>query len=129
MIEVALGGDDTPDVWEDELRSLLRWLRDDDGLARQLEGHMRAGKAPEPGHMGTGFDVLQLALGSGLSAGSLAVSVLQWRDALRGSRPTITLRRGDITVEIPAQGDVDTDLLARVIRLLDGEAESDGPAS
>jgi hypothetical protein len=130
VIEVALSGDDRPDGWEDELRSLLRWLREDEGLARQAEGRIHAGTAPESGHMGTAFDILQLTLGSGLSAGSLAVSFLQWRDARRGNRLIITLRRGDTTVEIPAEGDVDAALLARVIGLVeDRETQSDGPAS
>ncbi|MCZ0996207.1 caspase family protein [Streptomyces noursei] len=71
---------------EEELRSLMRWLHEDEGLHRQVRGTLTASRGPRPGEMGLGFDLLQLALGTAVSGGSLAVSVLQWRDARRRAR-------------------------------------------
>ncbi|MEK8173249.1 hypothetical protein NKH77_43100 [Streptomyces sp. M19] len=78
--------------------------------------------------MGTGFDILQLALGSGLSTGALVVSVLQWRDARR-TRPALTLRRGAVEVIIPADEPVDGETVRRAIAMLDGETGGDDPAA
>ncbi|MFH8367089.1 hypothetical protein [Streptomyces sp. NPDC018031] len=102
---------------EDELRSLLRWLRQDESLDRLVHGRVAGEGAPVPGAMGTGFDVLQLVLGSGLSAGALAVSILQWRDARR-TRPVLTLRRGALEVRLPADGSADAETVRRVVALL-----------
>lgn len=48
-------------------------------------GTLRSSGPPRSDHMGLGFDILQLALASGFSAGSLAVSIAAWLDARRGS--------------------------------------------
>ncbi|MCK7625929.1 hypothetical protein MUU72_22975 [Streptomyces sp. RS10V-4] len=109
---------------EAELRSLLQWLRNDEELRRQVGGTLAAGRAPRPGEMGLGFDLLQLAVTTAVSAGSLAVSILQWRDSRRRA-PGLTLRsRGvEIRIERGAPGDAET--VRRIIALLDGTA---GPA-
>jgi Effector Associated Constant Component 1 len=118
---------------EDDLRSLLRWVRADETLERRVDG--RIGEAASASvfvsevdfaaevdlssaseRMGLAFDVLQLTLGSGISLGALAVSVMQWREARgRGRGPVVVLRRGDIEVEVPASGDVDAAVLAAVL--------------
>ncbi|SEG73472.1 hypothetical protein SAMN05216223_109118 [Actinacidiphila yanglinensis] len=102
---------------EDDLRSLLRWLREDENLAGRADGRVRDGTPPQPGRMGTAFDILQLVIGSGLSAAALVVSVLQWRDA-RHREPAITLRRGGMTVEIPSASEVNAAVLTRAVELL-----------
>ena len=111
---------------EDALRSLLRWLRED----KTLGGALRGGIAPaEPaaGHMGAGaFDILQLALGSGLSVAALVVSVLQWQSA-RTRAPALTLSRGGVKVEVTAEGARDPETLRRVVDLLDGQAAAVAP--
>ncbi|MEV7214570.1 hypothetical protein AB0O31_15935 [Kitasatospora cineracea] len=95
-------GDDT----EDALRSLLRWIGNDDELSRTVRARVvtggPAGEPTGPRQMGGGtFDVVQLLVSSALSAGALSVSVLQWREARR--RPTaLVLRRGTLELEIPA---------------------------
>jgi hypothetical protein len=114
-----------PGAAEDDLRSLLRWLRADETLAGLSAGRIRDGGPPQPGAMGLAFDVLQLTIGSGLSAGALAVSVAQWRDARRRP-PGITLRRGRTTVEIPATGPVDVVALTRALQVL-GAQPADVP--
>ncbi|MDT0342432.1 effector-associated constant component EACC1 [Streptomyces litchfieldiae] len=128
-IHVVAGGH--PDGAEEDLRSLRNWLAADESLRREVRASLTASGPAPAGAMGIGFDILQLAIGSGLSAGALAVSVLQWRDSRR-NRPGLVLRRGAIEVEIPADG-VHPDTLERVIALLDqdpdGPAGGDGSAS
>jgi len=108
---------------EDELRSLLRWLREDETL--DVHGRIGADSAPAAGHMGVGFDLLQLTVGSGLSAASLVVSVLQWQ-AARRQAPAVTLRRGDVEVVLTARAARDEETLRGIIGLLDAQP---GPES
>lgn len=115
-IEVSLAAV-VPDNAEDDLRSLLRWLREDESLKGQVRGRIRDSASPMPGSMGTVFDIVQLTIGSGLSVGSLVVSFLQWRDA-RSHPPGITLRHGRTTVEISATGEIDADSLTRALQFL-----------
>ncbi|MFJ4471228.1 hypothetical protein ACIP2X_27620 [Streptomyces sp. NPDC089424] len=111
---VELG--DSPQA-EDDLRSLRRWLHDDE----VVDGHARvaAGAPPALGAMGgTGFDALQLALGSGLSTASLVVSVLQWQTARRGA-PAVTLRRGGVEVLLTKEMARDQEAVRGLVELLD----------
>ncbi|GGU69417.1 hypothetical protein GCM10010211_38680 [Streptomyces albospinus] len=110
---------------EDELRSLLEWLHEDEGLHRQVRGRLAASRGPQPGEMGLGFDLLQLAVGTAVSGGSLAVSVLQWRDARRRT-PELTLRVGEIEVRIPPGAARDPETLDRIAALLDRPQEPGG---
>lgn len=118
-LTITAAGGDT----EEELRSLLRWLHADETLTRDVRGELGSSVPPAPGHMTGGlFDLLQLAIGSGLSAGALAVSLLQWRDSRRRA-PLLTLRRGAVEVEIGAGADDET--VRRIVALLGQEP---GPA-
>lgn len=129
-LEVRVAVTGQPDGGEDELRSLLRWLRADETLRYDVRGRLTAGTAPAPGSMGAAFDVLQLLIGSGLSAGALAVSVLQWRDSRR-RRPGLVLRRGPVEVEISPDA-AGSELAERVTALMIRETDGlpdDEPAS
>ncbi|MEU8653319.1 hypothetical protein [Streptomyces sp. NPDC048737] len=108
---------------EDDLRSLLRWLRADDtaGVRARL-----ATAPPPPGGMGTGFDVLQFAVSGGLSAASLVVSVLQWQASLHRA-PAVTLRRGDVEVLLTARAVRDERTVRRLVALLDGDTAPAAP--
>ncbi|MFI9253032.1 hypothetical protein [Streptomyces sp. NPDC053069] len=108
---------------EDDLRSLLRWLRSDEALA--VRGRAGSSARPAPGGMGAGFDILQLALGTGLSAGSLVVSVLQWQAARRHA-PAVTLRRGEVEVVLAPRAARDEETLRRIVELLDGISPDGG---
>ncbi|MGW5663957.1 effector-associated constant component EACC1 [Streptomyces sp. NPDC003758] len=108
-IEAAAGA-------EDDLRSLLRWLHEDETL--DVRGRV-GGEPPCSGAMGTGFDLLQLAIGSGLSTASLVVSVLQWQTS-RHRAPAITLRRGEVEVILAPQAAHDEETLRALVDLLDG---------
>ncbi|ASQ93024.1 hypothetical protein [Streptomyces sp. 11-1-2] len=131
-IDVRVAAGDGPNAveCEDELRSLLRWLGEDESLGR-LRGQVAGDGPPAPGTMGTGFDVLQLTIGSGLSSAALIVSILQWRDARR-TRPVLTLRRGAVEVDIPVDMAADPETVRGIVELLDepgrgtGRAEPDG---
>ncbi|WP_369256733.1 hypothetical protein [Streptomyces sp. R35] len=119
QLEIAALGSDA----ENDLRSLTRWIAEDETLMSACSGTLHSSGPPRSDHMGLGFDILQLALASGFSAGSLAVSIAAWLDARRGS-PRLRLRRGSIIVELSAETSDDT--LAAVWRLLGEEgAEQD----
>ncbi|WP_179500020.1 hypothetical protein [Streptomyces sp. WZ.A104] len=120
-VEVRVVGNEHAEGGEADLRSLLRWVDAEDSLRHEVKGRIASGTTAPPGSMGTGFDVLELLIGSGLSTGALVVSVAQWR-ASRRNRPAITLRRGEVEVEIPANG-VSADMVERIVTLLDREAD------
>ncbi|MEU7902834.1 hypothetical protein [Actinoplanes sp. NPDC049118] len=68
--------------------SLYRWLRREQVV--RVEGELT--RAPAGGNetMGTLLDVLTLVIGSGLSAGQLALAVSAWRDSRRPA-PKVTI--------------------------------------
>jgi len=72
---------------DDELRSLLDWLRQEDDLRGRV--HLTPVVA-QPGHMGGISDSLSVALGSGGALTVLATSISVW----------LKHRRSDLTVEI-----------------------------
>ncbi|MBX7550419.1 hypothetical protein [Streptomyces sp. NPDC004232] len=112
-----VAGIEAADGAEDDLRSLLRWLHEDEAL--DVRG--RVGGAPPPsGAMGTGFDLLQLAVGSGLSTASLVVSVLQWQTS-RHRAPAVTLRRGEVEVVLTPEAARDAETLRALADLLDAQ--------
>ncbi|MGA4847707.1 effector-associated constant component EACC1 [Streptomyces sp. G5(2025)] len=114
---------------EDALRSLAGWLRADESLDGQLRSRV-APAAPAPAdHMGTGFDVLELVLGSSLSTAALVVSLLQWQLSRRRA-PALVLSRGDVRVELTPEAARDEETLRRVMAVLErgegGAADGDG---
>lgn len=111
-----VAGIEATDGAEDDLRSLRSWLHEDETL--DVRGRV-GGPPPPSGAMGTGFDLLQLALGSGLSTAALVVSVLQWQDSRRHA-PAVTLRRGEVEVVLTPQAARDEETLRAVTDLLDG---------
>ncbi|MFI6701387.1 hypothetical protein ACIBJC_20880 [Streptomyces sp. NPDC050509] len=111
---------------EAELRSLLRWLTEDETLDRDVRGTVRGREPLAPGHMGTGFDLLQLAVGTAVSTASLVVSVLQWRTSRRHAAPAVVLRRGGAEVELSGEAAADPETLRRVVELLDRAEETGG---
>ncbi|GGU03783.1 effector-associated constant component EACC1 [Streptomyces violascens] len=104
---------------ENALRSLRRWLHEDETLAGAVRGRFADPADPVAEHMGAGgFDILQLALGSGLSTASFVVSVLQWQLA-RNRAPALVLSRGELRVEVSPESAGDAETLRRVVELLD----------
>lgn len=128
-VEVRGEGADQADQ-EDALRSLDGWLRADETLAGRLGTRITATTPAPADHMGTGFDMLELALGSSLSTAALVVSVLQWQLSRRRA-PAVVLSRGDVRVELSAEAARDEAALRRVLAVLepDGEGARDGDGS
>ncbi|TDC06423.1 hypothetical protein E1265_34770 [Streptomyces sp. 8K308] len=120
-VEVLIGGGEA----EVRLRSLQDWLRADETLNGSLRARLAVSGPADTEAMGFVFDVLELAIGSGLSAGALAVSILQWRQAQRVKRE-LTLRRGDVEVRIPVGDAADEELVGRIVALLDEDLDEDG---
>ncbi|MFD7840453.1 hypothetical protein [Streptomyces sp. NPDC059761] len=121
---------------ETELRSLLLWLKEDESLRLDVRGRIRSGEpvpvpVPVPAAYGTpmgssGFDLLQLAVGSGLSAGSLLFAVLQWQ-ASRRRPPAITVRRGPYEITLTGDEAADPEGLRRIVAALEnGSGDEDG---
>ncbi len=91
-VRIAVEGTTAPQ----EARSLHDWLLRDPAARRFGAVELEASQSPDPGAMGPLFDVVSLVIGSGLSAGSLAVSVAQWRGT-RQDAPQVTVERPDGT--------------------------------
>ncbi|MFB6812353.1 hypothetical protein [Streptomyces sp. NPDC056387] len=116
--ELRVADDREPEA---ELRSLLAWLSADETVGAGMRGRIGGDGPPEKDHMsGGGFDVLQLAVGSGLSTASLVFAVLQWRLA-RLRPPGLTVRRGPYEVRIEGPQADDPEVLLRIVAALDGE--------
>ncbi|MFE1936452.1 hypothetical protein ACFW95_39950 [Streptomyces sp. NPDC059474] len=110
-IDVAVDGG------EAELRSLLDWLRRDPAARRGA--HVELVQAePSPGQMGVLTDVLQLVTENAWSAASFALALSTWRQTRPHAR-RITVRRGDLTVDIDGGDDEE---LRRLIDVLERPA-------
>ncbi|MFE7214517.1 hypothetical protein ACFU93_32150 [Streptomyces sp. NPDC057611] len=107
---------------EEELRSLQEWLRAEPAIRRSatLSLHEKSG---EPGSMGSLIDALQLVTGNGWSAASFVLSFAAWRQT-RPKAPHITIRRGDVEVNITEATEEE---LRRLVNLL--EQVDDSPRS
>ncbi|KYK14912.1 hypothetical protein AUW26_00060 [Streptomyces sp. CC71] len=101
---------------EHELRSLSQWLSADPAVRRYVQVGLGAAGPATPGHQGEAIDILSLALSSGFSAASLAVSVAAWR-ATRPKPPTLVVERPDgVRVEISGQSEAEArELVQRVL--------------
>ncbi|MFG2877254.1 hypothetical protein ACGFYU_20025 [Streptomyces sp. NPDC048337] len=121
---------------ETELRSLMLWLSEDESLRRDVRGRIGSGEPAQAAGgtpMGSpGFDLLQLAVGSGLSTGSLVFSVLQWQ-ASRRRPPALTVRHGPYEVTLTGDEADDPEALRRIVAALENgsggesaDADTDG---
>ncbi|MEU2395113.1 hypothetical protein [Streptomyces sp. NPDC007369] len=116
---------------ESELRSLLRWLNADETLGRAVRARIGSDASPAapaddplpPGTSmgGSGFDLLQLAVGTGLSTGSLVFAVLQWQVSRRKS-PALTVSRDGYEVRLTGDAADDPEALRRIVEALDAAA-------
>ncbi|AGZ45935.1 hypothetical protein AFR_38405 [Actinoplanes friuliensis DSM 7358] len=71
-----------------DVESLHRWLRREQAV--RVDGALTRLPSDDPEAMGTLLDVLTLVIGSGLSAGQLALAVASWRDSRRPA-PAVTI--------------------------------------
>lgn len=82
-VELRLECESTEDI-----ESLHRWLRQEQEV--RVDGALARVLDDDPEAMGALLDVLTLVIGSGLSAGQLALAVASWRDSRRPS-PKVTI--------------------------------------
>ncbi|MFE3215568.1 effector-associated constant component EACC1 [Streptomyces antimycoticus] len=123
-IDVAVNGG------EAELRSLLDWLRRDPAARRGA--HVELVQAePAPGQMGMLTDVLQLVTENAWSAASFALALSTWRQTRPHAR-RITVRRGDLTVDLDGGDDEELrrliDVLERPAAVPDSDRDRDRQA-
>ncbi|MGA6158102.1 effector-associated constant component EACC1 [Stenotrophomonas sp. NPDC087984] len=123
-IDVAVDGG------EAELRSLLDWLRRDPAARRGA--HVELVQAePSPGQMGVLTDVLQLVTENAWSAASFALALSTWRQTRPHAR-RITVRRGDLTVDLDGGDDEELrrliDVLVRPAAAPDSDRDRDRQA-
>ncbi|WP_435604045.1 effector-associated constant component EACC1 [Streptomyces sp. bgisy130] len=101
---------------DNELRSLLNWLRNDPDTRRSAALEMRE-QPPQEGQMGTVADVLQLVTENGWNAANFVLALAAWkRTRPRASR--VTVRRDDL---VDALTDCSEEQIARLVHLLQEE--------
>jgi Effector Associated Constant Component 1 len=71
-----------------DAESLHRWLRREQAV--RVDGELARAESDDAATMGTLLDVLTLVIGSGLSAGQLALAIASWRDSRR-TPPIVTI--------------------------------------
>lgn len=78
---------------DDQLRSLARWLREEDLLCGRIK---LVDKVAQPGQMGGELAALAVAIGSGGMASVVIKSVFDWMKHKRDSaKISLTIRRAD----------------------------------
>jgi Effector Associated Constant Component 1 len=89
-IDVVVFADIDGEVAEAELRALYTWLTEE----TPRPGRVRFAQEPEPGVMGAGLEVLEVALGAGGALSVLAGAISTWIKTRR--RPVrLRVRRPD----------------------------------
>ncbi|WP_433435097.1 effector-associated constant component EACC1 [Nonomuraea sp. CA-141351] len=83
---------------EQELRSLYDWLRNEPNIRQHAEIRLLS-KELNPNEMGDTLDLISLIITSSLQLPTLADVVLGWM-ATRRRRPTVTIERGEMRVEV-----------------------------
>ncbi|MER6526940.1 hypothetical protein [Streptomyces sp. NPDC001508] len=118
-VEVRVGEE------QDELRSLYRWLREDEEL-RSVRISL-SGTGAAPGEMGSALDLIEVLLDNAWSAASLAVAVVAWRRS-RPRAGRATLRIGQTEVEITGDDEEQVRRLVALCADADGSRQPAAPA-
>ncbi|TXS02921.1 hypothetical protein EAO73_19460 [Streptomyces sp. col6] len=111
---------------DDELRSLLTWLRRDPDIRRTASVEL-CEQPPREGEMGAVADVLQLVTENGWSAANFAVALAAWKQTRRRAE-RVTVRYEDL---VDALTDCSPEEIERITRLLQEgrQSDEDGSAS
>jgi hypothetical protein len=100
---------------EDDLHRLTGWLQEQPSVRR----HQAVKRVPAPiseAGMGTA-DLIVAIIGTGLSAGQLALAIVAWRSTLpTRRRPAVVLSRDDLSVTIESD---DAEFVADLVRKLE----------
>ncbi|KUJ54561.1 hypothetical protein ACZ90_66300 [Streptomyces albus subsp. albus] len=98
---------------DDELRSLLTWLRRDPDIRRTATLEMRE-EPPREGEMGAVADVLQMVTENGWNAANFTLALAAWKQTRpRASR--VTVRHDDLVGSLT---DCSDEQVERIIQLL-----------
>ncbi|MFE6163526.1 hypothetical protein ACFQ7F_31965 [Streptomyces sp. NPDC056486] len=109
---------------DDELHSLLTWLRRDPDLRRTASVEMSE-QPPRAGEMGAVADILQLVTENGWSAANFALTLVAWKQTRpRASR--VTVQHEEL---VAALTDCSDEEIARITRLLQGGRQNDEEGS
>ncbi|MFD4700943.1 effector-associated constant component EACC1 [Streptomyces niveus] len=109
---------------DDELRSLLTWLRRDPDIRRTASVEM-CEQPPREGEMGAVSDILQLVTENGWSAANFALTLAAWKQTRpRASR--VTVRHEDF---VDALTDCSDEEIERITRLLQESRRNGGEGS
>ncbi|MDG4861123.1 hypothetical protein P8605_23610 [Streptomyces sp. T-3] len=109
---------------DDELRSLLTWLRRDPDIRRTASVEMSE-QPPREGEMGSVADILQLVTENGWSAANFALALAAWKQTRpRASR--VTVRHEEL---VAALTDCSDEEIARITRLLQAGRQNDEEGS
>lgn len=103
-------------VGGDSLRSLARWLRDDE-VIRTSGAITLERPLPAEAEMGAGLDLVKFVAETGFSTANLVLAVATWRQS-RSSKPSVTIEQGEARVAIESS---DPDAVARAAKSLGGE--------
>jgi hypothetical protein len=91
--------------------SLLNWLNDNQYIKDNARLTV---KPPASGAaMGTGLDVIQLALGSGFDLANLVLAIAEWREKVKGAAAAISVQVGDARSTVLSPDDMDNKNLVR----------------
>ncbi|AYG83326.1 hypothetical protein DWB77_05522 [Streptomyces hundungensis] len=100
---------------DDELRSLLSWLRRDPDLRRTASVEM-CEQAPRPGEMGAVADIVQLVTENGWSAANFALTLAAWKQTRpRASR--VTVRHEDLVDALTDCSDEEIERITQLLRV------------
>jgi hypothetical protein len=117
ITEVTVGGGR-----EADLRSLEDWLRREPSLRSAVVSLKQA--PARPGSMGGWVEAVQMVTDNGWQAASFVLSLMTWRQTRPGS-PQVTIRHGDIEVDVPSGSPEEVARIAALLQQADHTARTD----
>ncbi len=100
-------------IADEELASLLRWLRDDDISSEVAISPDYRDADPE--HMGGGIEFVNVVLSNGIALASLIVAVASWLDSRR-SATTVRIMHDDNVVELHGSSEGEIQAVVEALR-------------
>jgi hypothetical protein len=108
-IRVYMTGDDV----EQELRSLLAWLREESDVRRHALLSLESAPSTA-GEMGGALEAVKLVADEGFQVANFALALISWR-ATRRRRPKVTIKQKGIEISLD---DDDPEAIKKIITAL-----------
>jgi len=108
-IRVYMAGDQA----EQELRSLLTWLRDEADVRRYARMSLESAQ-PAVGEMGGALEAIKLVTDEGFQIANFALALLSWR-ATRSKRPEVTIKRDGVEISL---AEADPEAIEKIVAAL-----------